>query len=455
MTGKHRIKPIHYIPMSFLFTILAGAVLLTFPFSSATGEWTDFVTALFTSTTSVCVTGLVVVDTFAHWSFIGQVIIMLLIQVGGLGVVTVAAIVMLRSKKKISFGELVILEDSLSIDKRREAKSFLFRIVRGTFIVEGVGALLYCIEFIPKLGFFEGIWASVFHAVSAFCNAGMDVIGPNSMIDFNTSVLPMVVTMALIVLGGIGFVVWVDVLDCFKEGIKKRFNIKTIIRRLSEHSKIVILITIVLIVVGAAITYGIEYDNPATLGKMGTGDKILNSFFQSITLRTAGFVSVPQDGLTDVSVLMGCIWMFIGGSPVGTAGGVKTITAFLFFTNAVSYIFNRNEHVVFKRRVPEDQMRKASAIVFVSLSITLIMTLLLLTRPGVGLTDALYEVFSAVGTVGVSRSLTPNLDTIGRLIIILSMYLGRIGPISMAIFFTSGNDSGSKIRHGNGRFYVG
>ena len=188
---------------------------------------------------------------------------------------------------------------------------------------------------------------------------------------------------------------------------------------------------------------------------MGIGDKILNSFFQSVTYRTAGFVSIPQDGLRESSVVIGCIWMFIGGSPVGTAGGVKTITAFLFLTNALSYIFNRHEHVVYGRRVPEDQMRKASAIVFVSLSITLVMTLLLLSRPGIVLTDALYEVFSAVGTVGVSRGLTPNLDTVGRIIIIISMYLGRIGPISMAIFFTNGNDSASKIRHGEGRFYVG
>lgn len=455
MFGKLKYKPTHVIPLSFFGVILLGAFLLTFPFSSASGQWTDFVTALFTSTTSVCVTGLVVVDTFSHWSFIGQGIITCLIQVGGLGVVSVGALIMMWSKKKFSLGNRVLLEDSLNVDRKREVGSFLLHIVTGTFVVEGIGALFFCIDFIPKLGFFKGLLASIFQAVSAFCNAGMDVVGPNSMIDFNDNVLLMSVTMVLIVLGGIGFVVWVDVYDTIREALTKHFGFKTMIRRLHEHTKLVLVLTISLILLGAALTFIIEYDNADTIGNMSVGGKILNSLFQSVTLRTAGFVSVPQDALRESSILIGCIWMFIGGSPIGTAGGVKTVTAFLFFVNAVSYILNRPESVVFNRKVSRDRMRKAAAIVFVNLSISLLMTILIMVTGDIPLLDASYEVFSAVGTVGVSRGLTPNLDTVGRIIIIISMFLGRIGPISMALFFADGKEPVTKLRHGTGNFYVG
>lgn len=455
MIKNNRMKPIHLIPLSFMAVIIIGAVLLMMPFSSANGEWTDLVTALFTSTTSVCVTGLVVVDTFSYWSFFGQLIIVALIQIGGLGVVTVGAIVMHVAKKKFTLGHRVLLEDSLNLDRRREVGSFIVRVVAGVFAVEEIGALIYAIEFIPRLGFFKGIWAAIFQSVSAFCNAGMDVVGPNSMIDFNDSPILMIVTMVLIVVGGIGFVVWYDIIDGIREGIKKRFSVKTIVRRFSEHSKLVVLLTLSLILIGAAIFFFVEYDNPNTLGEMDFGDKILNSFFQSVTLRTAGFVSVPQDGLTDVSCVVGCILMFIGGSPVGTAGGVKTVTAFLFFLNAYSYVVGKPENVVLKKRVSEEGMRKASAIVFVNMSIALVMTLLVLLSGEISLTDALYEVFSAIGTVGVSRGLTPNLNVFARLVIILTMFLGRVGPISMAIFFSKGNDTSNRIRHGEGNFYVG
>ncbi len=455
MKKKSRMKSVHLIPLSFLVVIVIGTYLLTLPISTASGEGTDYITALFTATTSVCVTGLVVVDTFSYWSIFGQVVIVLLIQIGGLGVVTVGGLLMMARKMKFSLGDRALLEDSLNVDRKREVKTFLGRIIRGVILVEAVGAGLYAIEFVPLLGVFKGIWASIFHSVSAFCNAGMDVVGPNSMIDFNHSPLLMIVTMVLIVLGGIGFVVWIDVVDSVKTGLKMNYSLKLMIRRMSEHTKLVILLTLALIVVGAAIVFVAEYNNPATIGGMEFGYKILNSFFQSVTWRTAGFASVPQAELTDVTIVVGCIFMFIGGSPIGTAGGVKTVTAFLFFANAVSYVIGRQETVIFNRRVTAERMRKAAAIVFVSMGIALIMTLLLLSRGGMDLTAALYEVFSAIGTVGVSKGLTPNLDGIGRLIIILSMYLGRIGPISMAFVFSGENNISNKIRHSEGNFYVG
>ncbi len=455
MLKNIRISSVHFIPLSFLFVIIIGTVLLFLPVSVAPGGENDLLTALFTSTTSVCVTGLVVTDTYSNWSVFGQTVILILVQIGGLGVVAVGSFIMHVGRKKFSLSEHQLLGDSLNVEKNRSLLALLTRIFKGVFLVEGIGMVLYAISFIPRFGIGKGIRASLFQSVSAFCNAGMDIAGPNSMMDFRDSGYLMCVTMALIILGGIGFVVWFDVIDGIRNGIKNRFGPGTILKHLSEHSKIVLVMTAFLLLAGTVIIFAAEYDNPVTIGKMGLSGKLLNSLFQSVTFRTAGFASIPQEGLTELSCIIGDILMFIGGSPVGTAGGVKTLTAFLVFMNAVSYIRGEKENVVFKRRVSEELMRKAAAIVFVSAAAIFVMTVLLLSRGGITLTDALFEVVSALATVGLSRSLTPNLDTIGRLIIIVSMYLGRIGPISMAIFFTKGAGAQNKIRHSEGTFYVG
>ena len=454
-SSKFRISPVRVIPLSFFLAILAGTLLLIIPAASAPGEKTDLITALFTSTTSVCVTGLVVTDTYAHWSPFGQLIILLLIQIGGLGVVSVGSMIMLAGKKKFSFGERKLLSDSLNVDKRRGLLSFLIRIFRGVFLVEGVGAVLYAVKFVPLLGFGKGLWASVFHAVSAFCNAGMDVVGKNSMMDFRESPYLMCVTMILIILGGLGFVVWFDLLDGIRSGIRRRFGISVKPGRLSEHSKLVLVMTAILLLAGTAGILAAEYHNPGTLGNMSLPGKILNSLFQSVTFRTAGFSSVPQENLKEISCAFGCILMFIGGSPVGTAGGVKTVTVFLILMNAYSYIKGKKESIIFHRKVSEEIMRKAAAIVIVSFSAVCVMTLLLLSRGGIAFTDALYEIVSALGTVGLSRGLTPSLDTAGKIIVIISMYLGRIGPISMAIFFVKPSGTENRLRHAEGNFYVG
>ncbi|MCR5321753.1 MAG: potassium transporter TrkH [Lachnospiraceae bacterium] len=455
MLKNIRISSVHFIPLSFLFMMIIGTILLLLPVSIAPGGETGIVTALFTSTTSVCVTGLVVKDTYSNWSVFGQTVILILVQIGGLGVVAVGSFIMHVGRKKFSLSERKLIGDSLNVEKNRGLLAFLTRIFKGVFLVEGIGTVLYAVKFIPRFGFGKGLRASLFQSVSAFCNAGMDIVGPNSMMEFRDSGYLMYVTMALIILGGIGFVVWFDVIDGILDGIKNHFGPNAILKHLSEHSKIVLVMTAFLLAIGTVIILAAEYDNPETIGNMGLSDKILNSLFQSVTFRTAGFASVPQEGLTETSCILGYILMFIGGSPVGTAGGVKTVTAFLVFMNAISYVCGEKENVVFKRRVSEEQMRKAAAVVFVSAGAIFVMTILLLSRGGITLTDALYEVISALATVGLSRSLTPKLDTIGRLIIIVSMYLGRIGPISMAIFFTKGNGAQNKIRHAEGTFYVG
>ncbi len=450
-----RFSPVHYIPLSFLSVIMLGTLLLMLPLSSAGGQWTDFLTALFTSTTSVCVTGLVVVDTYAHWSLFGQFVILILIQIGGLGVVAVGSMIMLISRRKFFLSTRMLLDDSLNLDRRKGLLNFLTRMFRGVFIVELCGAVLCATVFIPLMGFAKGSWAALFQSVSPFCNAGMDVVGPDSMISLRHSGILMWTTMILIVLGGIGFIVWFDLLDGIRNGIRYRFSPRQFIMRLPEHTRIVLIMTFILIMSGFICIFAAEYSNPDTLGPLDLSDKLLNSLFQSVTFRTAGFASLPQDKLTEISCMVGYVLMFIGGSPVGTAGGIKTMTAFLFFINAFSYINGKKENVVFHKRIPEEQMKKSAAIVFFSLTTIFVMNLLLMSAGNIPHTDALYEVISALGTVGLSRGLTPNLTAFGRVIIILSMYLGRIGPISMAIFFAKGSGAENSLKHAEGKFYVG
>ena len=453
--SRLRISSKYLIPLSFFLTIIIGAILLMLPAASATGEATGPLTALFTSTTSVCVTGLVVVDTYAHWSLFGQFIILILVQIGGLGVVAVGSMIMLIGKRKFNLGSRTLLNDALNVEKNRGLLSFLTRIFKGTFIVEGIGAVLYAIDFVPRLGFSKGIWSAVFQSVSAFCNAGMDVVGPNSMIDFHYNGLLMTVTMVLIILGGLGFVVWFDLIDSIKNAIKNRLSFYKMLKRLTIHSKVVLLMTGFLLVLGTIGIFISEYSNPDTIGEMSLAGKLSNSLFQSVTFRTAGFASVPQDMLTESSCFIGYILMFIGGSPIGTAGGIKTVTFFLVMMNVTSYIKGRNENLVFNKSVSTELMRKAAAIVFVSMITVFIMTFALMGLEGVNLTDALYEIVSALATVGLSRGLTPLLGRAGRIIIIISMYLGRIGPISMALFFIKGNGMDNRVRHSEGKFYVG
>jgi len=452
---RKRITPVQFIPLSFLCLIAVGTLLLITPWACADGRSAGFLTALFTATTSVCVTGLVVVDTYAKWSVFGQAVILVLAQIGGLGVVAVGSMLMLIARRKFSLGSRKLLNESLNVDLNKGLLAFLTRIFKGVFLVEGIGAAIYCIRFIPAFGVAKGIWISVFQSVSAFCNAGMDIIGPNSMMDFNTDDLLMWTTMLLIIFGGLGFVVWFDVLDRIKDGFKYKYTPITAIRHLEEHTKLVITMTLVLLFIGCGITFAAEYSNPATIGNMGLKDKLLNSLFQSVTFRTAGFASIPQDALTGSTCMIGYVLMFIGGSPVGTAGGVKTVTFFLVFMNALSYIGGRRESVIFHKRVGEEVMRKAAAVVFVSFAAVFTITVLFLFGGGVSLADGLYEVVSALATVGLSRGLTPNLNTYRRILIIISMYLGRIGPISMAIFFSRSVGAENKIKHSEGTFYVG
>lgn len=440
-TEKRQMRTTSKILLGFLAAILIGAVLLSLPAATVSGT-PDFLTALFTATTSVCVTGLVVVPTFSYWTMFGKVVILILIQLGGLGIVVLTSVVMLALNRKFSLRDRMMIQDSFGLNSMRGMVVFVKKVIKGTLLIETIGACLYMIAFIPRYGVARGIWFSVFHAVSAFCNAGIDILGTDSLMSFSGSPLVLLTSAFLIVSGGIGFVVWWDFADVFRKVKNGELKWRQIGKNLKTHTKLVLIMTLSLLVSGMIFTLLFEYQNPQTLGSLSFGEKLLNAFFQSVTLRTAGFASVSQSGLTDSSVLVSLIYMIIGGSPVGTAGGIKTVTAAVLLLTVKSVVQGRNETVVFKKTVNPFLIRRSLAVVVISGLVFLLCTVLLIVSNRLSLADGSFEVASAIATVGLSRDVTPSLNTFGRILIMLCMYLGRVGPITMFIFF--GQRAGSK-----------
>ena len=454
-TKKRKLTSAQWIPISFLGAIIIGTLLLMLPAAKVGEGGADITTAFFTSTTSICVTGLVVVDTFAYWTLFGKIVILILIQLGGLGIITVTSVVMVALHRRFSLSQSLLVHDAFNLDTMNGVIRFLIAVFKGTLVVEGLGALVYMITFVPKFGFLRGVWYSVFTSISAFCNAGIDILGPDSLISYQDNPLVLCNTMMLIIMGGLGYVVWIDVFRNLRTGIRRKYSLITIIKHFNEHTKLVLALTLGLILTGAVLVFALEYNNPDTIGEMGIGGKTINSVFQSVTFRTAGFASVPQDALRESTGVLGCFFMFIGGSPVGTAGGVKTVTMFVVFLNVISFIRNRKENVAFGRKVTSGMIHKASAIVMVSFSVTIVFMITLMITDNLPLIDSMYETFSATATVGLSRAVTPTLSIIGRWVIILAMYLGRIGPISMALFFRYDTKDRNQISYAEGRFFIG
>ncbi|SDM85715.1 TrkH family potassium uptake protein [Lachnospira pectinoschiza] len=453
-TIKH-LTSTQVILIGFLIAILVGALILMLPIATVEGETTTFGTALFTSTTSICVTGLVVVDTFSHWTLFGQIVILILIQIGGFGVITLYSILMLALGKRFSLRTRTLIQDYYNLDSIKGLIKFLKKVVKGSLLVEFIGALGYMIRFIPDFGLFKGIWASIFNAVSAFCNAGMDVLGPSSLIPYRSDVLVNFITITLIILGGIGYVVWFDVINTVRDCHRHRWSLSRIWKKFNEHTKLVIILTACLIVLGSVTVLIFEWDNPDTIGNFSVFDKVMASIFQSVTFRTAGFATIPQESLKATTCMVGCVLMFIGGSPVGTAGGVKTMTIFVVILNAFSFIGDKNDNVVFGKRVSYKLINKATAIITFSLTLTMALIIFLIHFEGLSALDASYEIFSATGTVGLSRAVTPHLHAIGKSIVIIAMYAGRIGILSMALFFATSHSDQNEIKYSKGCFIVG
>ncbi len=439
------------IMISFLLAILIGSILLALPISTKNGEAVPYIDALFTATTSTCVTGLVTLPTVTTWSVFGQIVILLLIQIGGLGIITIMAGVMIALHRKIGLKDSQLISDAFNINSLSGLVSFVKKVIIGTLLIEAVGALLYMPVFIQDFGA-KGIWLSVFNSVSAFCNAGIDIIAENSLCNYATNPLINTVTSGLIVLGGLGYIVWWDVLRVLKNFKKVKWRC---FDKLTLHSKIVLSATAILIFGGAIAIFIFEYNNPLTLQSYSLFDKIQISFFQSITTRTAGFASIPQENLTNASAIVCLLLMFIGGSPVGTAGGIKTVTIVVLFATAYSTIRNKNEVSLFNRNLSRQATRKAVAVTAMSFTILFISTILLSAVIDAPALDIIYESVSATATVGLSRNLTPLLNLWGKLIVIGTMFLGRIGPISLAIALQSKKEHINNIKNPTEEISVG
>lgn len=429
---KKELSTTQIIMLGFLALILIGALLLMLPICSSEGTFTSFLTSLFTATTCVCVTGLVVVDTYAHWSTIGHLVMLVLIQCGGLGVVTLSTYILTLMGQKIGLKQRLLLEDALNLDTMSGLLRFIKKVFKGTLIVEGIGALLYMLVFVPEMGI-KGIWVSVFNAVSAFCNAGIDIIGATSLAAYVDNPLINITTMLLIVIGGIGFVVWWDVLKVIGMYRSGEVHKRHLWNRLRLHSKIVVVASAGLTLAGFIFVLLLEWSNPLTLGPLSFTAKLQAAMFQSVTLRTAGFFTISQKGLYNSTAFLSLILMFIGGSPVGTAGGIKTTTAAVLFAAMWSTIKGKSFTAVFGRKINAATVRKALSITLISISATIVALIIMLTFCEGDFMDLSYEVFSALGTVGLTRDVTSGLNTIGRLLIIVCMYLGRTGPISLVI----------------------
>lgn len=433
--------------LSFLGLILLGSVLLSLPISAADGKAVPYLDALFTATTATCVTGLVTVPTVSTWSIFGQAVILILIQIGGLGVITIISAVMILLNKRMGIGNRLLLQDAFNLNSLSGIVNFVKRVMWGTFLVEGVGALCYMPVFVPEFGW-RGIWISVFTSISAFCNAGIDIIAENSLCNYATNPIVNVNTALLVILGGIGYIVWWDVLQSCR---KRRRGF----RNLTLHSKIAIATTAILTLGGALLIFLFEYQNPLTIGDMSLFDKIQVSLFQSITTRTAGFATVPQQDLTNASSILSLLLMFIGGSPVGTAGGVKTVTIAVLAVSALATIQNKHEVTLFDRHISKQAVKKSVAVIAMSFGIMFISTLLLSAVSSADALDILYETVSATATVGLTRNLTPQLGSMGKILIIGTMYLGRVGPISLALALNSSRKKTNIITHPTEEISVG
>nr|WP_315022340.1 TrkH family potassium uptake protein [uncultured Aminipila sp.] len=425
--------PIQIIAYGFLGAILLGSFLLVLPISAKEGQTTAYIDALFTATSAICVTGLTTVTTIEHWSLFGQFVILCLIQFGGLGVITVTTSILLLLHKKITLSERILIQDAYNLNTLGGLVKLTIRVLKGTFLVEGIGAVCFAFQFIPEFGLTQGLWKSVFHSISAFCNAGIDLIGQNSFAPYAGSVVVNLTTMVLIVVGGIGFPVWWDIVRVINKLIKEKFNPRLLFKKLELHSKVAIVTTLGLIIGGAVLIFCLEYSNANTIGNMPLWQKIMASFFQSITTRTAGFFTISQNGLRDSSAFLCILLMFIGGSPSGTAGGIKTVTMATLVISTLAVIKGKPDAEMFYRKINYGYCRKALAVSCFSLFVLLISTFGLSIVENADFLDVLYETTSAIGTVGLTRGLTPDLSTIGKLIIIMTMYLGRIGPITLAL----------------------
>lgn len=438
-------QPARTLCLGFLIIILAGTLLLWLPFSSKSGS-TSFFDCLFTATSATCVTGLIVADTYTNWTIFGQAVIALLIQVGGLGFVTIITFFNVAAGKKLGFRTLANVADGLTESTFQGGRRIFISIVKYSLIFEGAGAVLLCLRFVPQYGGY-GVWMGVFTSITSFCNAGFDLCGISSpfasLTGYQSDPLVLVTVAMLITVGGLGFIVWENFLNIRK------------VRKLSLHTKAVLL-TSAALTVGGTLFYLLAEWNGA-LGEMNFGGKLLNAFFSSVTARTAGYNSVPIDDLSDFSQLGTCILMFIGASPASTGGGIKTTTLLVLIMTVASYMQSKNDVEIMKHKIDKLAVYRTLTVTLLSLTaVILCFSVLYFTLPEDGRgVQCLFEAVSAFSTAGLSAGITAVSGTAGRILLIITMFIGRVGPVSLVLSMLVNSTKRKNIVYPDGQIIVG
>lgn len=444
---KPRLRTTQIIAITFALIILAGAALLCLPAASRNGESVGFLPALFTATSATCVTGLVLFDTFTQWSNFGQAVILLLIEVGGLGFMSAASLVVFLLRRKIGLKQRMVMAQALSIEDMADVVKLQKWVLIGSLCIQFLGAVVLFVRFLPQYGVSRAVWWGVFHSISGFCNAGFDVVGAvdpgASMIVFQRDPVVLFTLMALIVIGGLGFLVWEEVVRLHS------------FRKFSVYTKLVLITTGVLLLGGATAICLVEWNNPGTLGGMTTGEKLLNALFQSVTLRTAGFCSVDQAQLTDAGKGISMVLMLVGGSSGSTAGGIKTVTAVVLLLFIWNRARGRQSVCVFKRTIHGEKVMDAMTICGVVICLALTGGIFISATSGVGFTDGLFEAVSALATVGLTAGVTPNLSVAAKILIMIYMYFGRVGVLTISLGFLMGDKAEERFRYAYTNLLIG
>jgi len=444
--GIIKLQPTQVLVIGFASVILIGALLLNLPIASQNGQSVGFINAIFTATSAVCVTGLSVVDTGTYWTLFGKGIILVLIQIGGLGFMTMATMIAIILGKKISLKERLIIQEALNQYSLAGLVRFSKYILILTFIIEGVGAVLLSFRFIPEYGWSTGIAYSIFHSISAFCNAGFDLIGNGrGLTPYVSDPIVSLTIISLIIIGGIGFSVITDIIT------NKKW------KKLSFHTKIVVLITGALLTVGFIGFMLLEWSNPNTLGNLNGSNKFLAGFFQSVTTRTAGFNTLDFAAMTNASKILTIMLMFIGGSPASTAGGIKTTTFGVILFMIISIIRGKTETEIFRKKISRDIVNRALAIAIIGIFLIILITMILsITDSQFAFMDVLFETTSAFGTVGLSLGITPELSVLGKILIIFLMFAGRVGILTIAFALArQQHKNKGNIKYPEGKILVG
>lgn len=430
--NKKKFTSVHITALSFLLLIFAGSFLLSLPICNE--KPINYIDALFTAVSSVCVTGLSTVVAAEQFTFWGELVMLVLIQIGGLGFMTFVTLIFVVLKKRITLKERILLGDSFGSNALKGLIRLTKRIFSYTLVIEIMGSVLIAIKTIPLYGVKSGIWRAIFLSISSFCNAGFDLFGSNSLIGFISDKLICTVVMVLTILGGLGFLVWNEVREKIEYKIKNKVSFRKMISTYSVHTKMVFSVTFILIILGMVSILIVEHNNEATIGNMSFCDKIYASLIQSVNARTSGITVVSTKDLTPATKIITMVLMFIGGAPGSTAGGIKTVTFGLLVMTAISVILNQKRVNIFKREMSEELIKKAVTLLFLALSLVLVSTTVLtVTEKGQDTLNLALESVSAFSTCGLSASLTPTLSIGGKIVIMLLMYAGRVTTITMTM----------------------